>query len=156
MQSRQDDLISAVADVNPNTIVVLNTGSSIKLPWLDEVKAVLDTYYPGQNGAEATARLLFGDVNPSGKLTQTFPTSENQGPVAGDPKAYPGVEPQHAWLGARHRTPFGVGRRFLLGSAAAHDSARTRPLTHSVPRSQRRSPVVRPGNRRQPASAATV
>jgi beta-glucosidase len=61
------------------------------MPWLDKVKAVLDTYYPGQNGAEATARLLFGDVNPSGKLTQTFPTSENQTPVAGDPKAYPGV-----------------------------------------------------------------
>jgi beta-glucosidase len=88
----QDDLISAVADVNPNTVVVLNTGSSIKMPWLDKVKAVLDTYYPGQNGAEATARLLFGDVNPSGKLTQTFPTSEGQTPVAGDPKAYPGVD----------------------------------------------------------------
>jgi beta-glucosidase len=97
LQSGQDDLISAVADVNPNTIVVLNTGSSIKMPWLDKVKAVLDTYYPGQNGAEATARLLFGDVNPSGKLTQTFPTSENQTPVAGDPKTYPGVNNEETY-----------------------------------------------------------
>jgi beta-glucosidase len=90
----QDDLIAAIADANPNTIVVLNTGSSITMPWLGKVKAVLDTYYPGQNGAEATARLLYGDVNPSGKLTQTFPAAENQTPVAGDPLTYPGVDNQ--------------------------------------------------------------
>jgi beta-glucosidase len=87
----QNDLINAVADANPNTIVVLNTGSSITMPWLDKVKAVLDMYYPGQNGAEATARLLYGDVNPSGKLTQTFPVNESQAAVAGNPLAYPGV-----------------------------------------------------------------
>ncbi|WP_150136258.1 glycoside hydrolase family 3 C-terminal domain-containing protein [Streptomyces hyaluromycini] len=87
----QDGLISAVADANPNTIVVLNTGSSITMPWLSKVKAVLDMYYPGENGAEATAGLLYGDVNPSGKLTQTFPASESATPVAGDPLRYPGV-----------------------------------------------------------------
>ncbi|WP_405623589.1 glycoside hydrolase family 3 C-terminal domain-containing protein [Streptomyces sp. NBC_00076] len=90
----QDGLISDVADANPNTIVVLNTGSSITMPWLSKVKAVLDTYYPGQNGAEATARLLYGDVNPSGKTTQTFPTSESATPIAGDPLRYPGVDNQ--------------------------------------------------------------
>src|SRR4051794_35542515 len=90
----QDDLISSVADANPNTIVVLNTGSSITMPWLSKVKAVLDTYYPGQNGAEATARLLYGDVNPSGKLTQTFPAALDQTPVAGNPLTYPGVNNQ--------------------------------------------------------------
>ncbi|MGW0579461.1 glycoside hydrolase family 3 C-terminal domain-containing protein [Streptomyces sp. NPDC002920] len=90
----QDGLISAVADANPNTIVVLNTGSSITMPWLPKVKAVLDMYYPGQNGAEATARLLYGDVNPSGKLSQTFPASESVTPVAGDPLRYPGVDNQ--------------------------------------------------------------
>lgn len=90
----QNGLISAVADANPNTIVVLNTGSSITMPWLSKVKAVLDTYYPGQNGAEATARLLYGDVNPSGKTTQTFPASESATPVAGDPLRYPGVDNQ--------------------------------------------------------------
>ncbi|MFG3294777.1 glycoside hydrolase family 3 C-terminal domain-containing protein [Streptomyces sp. NPDC048179] len=87
----QDGLISAVADANPNTVVVLNTGSSITMPWLSKVKAVLDMYYPGENGAEATAGLLYGDVNPSGKLTQTFPASESATPVAGDPLRYPGV-----------------------------------------------------------------
>ncbi|MEU1345130.1 glycoside hydrolase family 3 C-terminal domain-containing protein [Streptomyces sp. NPDC005827] len=90
----QDGLISAVADANPNTIVVLNTGSSITMPWLSKVKAVLDMYYPGENGAEATAGLLYGDVNPSGKLTQTFPASESATPVAGDPLRYPGVGDQ--------------------------------------------------------------
>lgn len=90
----QDGLISAVADANPNTIVVLNTGSSITMPWLSKVKAVLDMYYPGENGAEATAGLLYGDVNPSGKLTQTFPASESVTPVAGDPLRYPGVDNQ--------------------------------------------------------------
>jgi beta-glucosidase len=87
----QDRLISAVAKANPRTVVVLNTGSSITMPWLTDVKAVLDTYYPGQNGAQATARLLFGDVNPSGKLTQTFPADIGTTPVAGDPERYPGV-----------------------------------------------------------------
>jgi len=90
----QDGLISAVADANPNTIVVLNTGSSITMPWLSKVKAVLDMYYPGENGAEATAGLLYGDVNPSGKLTQTFPASESVTPVAGVPLRYPGVDNQ--------------------------------------------------------------
>lgn len=90
----QNGLISAVADANPNTIVVLNTGSSVTMPWLSKVKAVLDTYYPGENGAEATARLLYGDVNPSGKTTQTFPASESATPVAGDPLRYPGVDNQ--------------------------------------------------------------
>ncbi|MFF4019742.1 glycoside hydrolase family 3 C-terminal domain-containing protein [Streptomyces sp. NPDC001843] len=90
----QNGLISAVADANPNTIVVLNTGSSITMPWLPKVKAVLDTYYPGENGAEATARLLYGDVNPSGKTTQTFPASESVTPVAGDPLRYPGADNQ--------------------------------------------------------------
>lgn len=87
----QDKLIAEVAAANPRTIVVLNTGSSVTMPWISKVGAVLNMYYPGQNGAEATARLLFGDVNPSGKLTQTFPLSDEQTPFAGDPNAFPGV-----------------------------------------------------------------
>lgn len=93
----QDELIEAVAAANPNTVVVLNTGSSVTMPWLSKVKSVLDMYYPGENGAEATARLLYGDVNPSGKLTQTFPADENTTPVSGDPAAYPGVDGQETY-----------------------------------------------------------
>lgn len=92
LPGNQDALISAIASVNPNTIVVLNTASSVTMPWLDEVAAVLDMWYPGQEGAEATSRLLFGDANPSGKLSQSFPVAESQTPVAGDPRRYPGVD----------------------------------------------------------------
>ncbi|WP_372349335.1 glycoside hydrolase family 3 C-terminal domain-containing protein [Streptomyces sp. KL116D] len=92
LPGRQDELIKAVTAVNPRTIVVLNTGSSITMPWLDRTKAVLDMWYPGQAGAEATADLLFGDAEPGGRLSQTFPASEQQTPVAGDPERYPGVD----------------------------------------------------------------
>ncbi|MDL4772991.1 glycoside hydrolase family 3 C-terminal domain-containing protein [Actinomadura xylanilytica] len=94
LPAHQDALISAVTAANPRTVVVLNTGSSITMPWLTRTAAVLDMYYPGEKGAEATARLLFGDASPSGKLSQTFPAAENQTPVAGDPRRFPGVNLQ--------------------------------------------------------------
>ncbi|PFG93875.1 beta-glucosidase [Saccharopolyspora erythraea NRRL 2338] len=88
----QDKLIDAVASVNPNTVVVLNTGSSVTMPWLDKTRAVLDMWYPGQAGAEATTALLFGDAEPGGRLTQTFPVSQERTPVGGDPARFPGVD----------------------------------------------------------------
>ncbi|MEU8891617.1 glycoside hydrolase family 3 C-terminal domain-containing protein [Streptomyces sp. NPDC048442] len=91
LPGRQDELIRAVTAVNPRTVVVLNTGSSITMPWLEGTRAVLDMWYPGQAGAEATADLLFGDAEPGGRLSQTFPASEQATPVAGDPERYPGV-----------------------------------------------------------------
>lgn len=69
----QDDLIAAVAAANPNTIVVLNTGDPVFMPWVDQVKAILEMWYPGQMGGPATANVLLGYVNPSGKLPVTFP-----------------------------------------------------------------------------------
>jgi beta-glucosidase len=76
----QDALISAVADANPNTIVVLETGGPVLMPWLDKTAAVLQSWYPGARGAEAIASVLFGEVNPSGRLPITFPASEAQLP----------------------------------------------------------------------------
>jgi len=76
----QDALVSAVAAANPNTIVVMENGGPQTLPWLTDVKAVLEAWYPGQNGGPAIARLLLGDVNPSGKLPITFPASVNDLP----------------------------------------------------------------------------
>src|SRR6202012_1421678 len=69
----QDQLISAVAAANPHTIVVLKTGGPVLMPWLDEVPAVLEAWYPGEEDGNAVADLLFGKANPSGKLTVTFP-----------------------------------------------------------------------------------
>jgi beta-glucosidase len=76
----QDGLVSAVAAANPNTIVVLENGGPTVMPWLGSVSAVLEAWYPGQRGGEAIANILFGDVNPSGKLPMTFPASVNDLP----------------------------------------------------------------------------
>jgi beta-glucosidase len=87
----QDSLISQVAAANRNTVVVLETGGPVLTPWRNQVKALLEAWYPGQQGGTAIARVLFGDVNPSGHLPVTFPRSEAQEPTAGDRSAYPGV-----------------------------------------------------------------
>src|SRR5271154_1149996 len=73
---KQDDLIAAVAAANPKTVVVLETGTAVTMPWLDKVGAVLEAWYAGSKGAAAVANILAGDVNPSGKLPMTFPKSE--------------------------------------------------------------------------------
>jgi beta-glucosidase len=69
----QNELVEAVAAANPNTIVVLNNGSPLRLPWIDRVGAVVEAWLPGQEGARAVAEALLGKTNPSGKLPLTFP-----------------------------------------------------------------------------------
>lgn len=76
----QDALVTAVAAANPNTIVVMENGGPQVLPWLSNVAAVLEAWYPGQSGGPAIANILFGSVNPSGKLPMTFPASVNDLP----------------------------------------------------------------------------
>jgi len=76
----QDALIAAVTAANPRTIVVLETGNPVSMPWLDATAAVLEAWYPGAKGGESIADILFGDVNPSGRLPITFPASERQLP----------------------------------------------------------------------------
>ena len=76
LPDNQDALVAAVAAANPHTIVVLESGGAITMPWIDQVGGVLSAWYPGIRGGEAIANILFGDVNPSGKLPLTFPKSE--------------------------------------------------------------------------------
>jgi len=76
LPDNQDALIAAVAAANPKTIVVLETGTAVTMPWLDQVGGVLEAWYSGSRGAEAVANVLFGDVNPGAKLPMTFPKSE--------------------------------------------------------------------------------
>ncbi|NYE18977.1 beta-glucosidase [Microbacterium immunditiarum] len=76
----QDAVIDAVADANPNTIVVLETGNPASMPWRGKVKAIVEAWYPGQAGARAIAEVLSGAVNPSGRLPITFPESLDQHP----------------------------------------------------------------------------
>jgi beta-glucosidase len=80
LPDRQDALIAAVAEANPRTVVVLETGGPVTMPWLARTAAVLEAWYPGSSGGEAIARVLFGEVNPSGRLPVSFPQSEAQLP----------------------------------------------------------------------------
>ena len=72
----QDAIISAVAESNPHTIVVLETGNPVTMPWVDKTAAILEAWFAGSDGADAVGNVLFGSVNPSGKLPNTFPKSE--------------------------------------------------------------------------------
>jgi len=78
LENGEDALISAVAKANPRTVVVLQTGGAVFMPWLAEVQGVLEAWYPGTRGGEAIANLLFGVVNPSGHLPITFPKDDSQ------------------------------------------------------------------------------
>ena len=78
LDGNQDELIAALAKSNSNVIVVLETGGPIFMPWLNNVSAVLQSWYPGSNGGEAIARVLSGEVNPAGHLPITFPLSISQ------------------------------------------------------------------------------
>jgi len=120
----QDTLIAAVAAVNPCTVVVLETGNPVTMPWYDAAQAVLQAWYPGQAGGQAIAEILVGEVNPSGRLPMTFPadleqTPRPQLPGAGAPWGTPstidyaeGAEVGYRWFAATGRDPlfaFGHG-----------------------------------------------
>ncbi len=82
LPDNQDATVAAVAAVNPKTIVVLETGTAVTMPWIDKVAGVLEAWYAGSKGADAVANILFGEVNPSAKLPMTFPKSESDLPHA--------------------------------------------------------------------------
>jgi beta-glucosidase len=120
----QDEVIEAVADANPNTIVVLETGNPVVMPWRDKVKAIVEAWYPGQAGGQAIAEVLTGAVNPSARLPITFPADLDQTPRPdlpglGDPWGTPvtidyneGAEVGYRWFaktGAKPLYAFGHG-----------------------------------------------
>ena len=122
LPGNQNALISQVAAANPRTVVVLNTGSAVTMPWLGQVQAVLENWYAGQGVGTALAALLFGDTSPSGKLPVTFPASladvpahtTAQWPGNGtDAVQYSeGLNVGYRWYDARNITPlfpFGYG-----------------------------------------------
>jgi beta-glucosidase len=78
----QDQLIEAVARANPHTVVVVKSGNPVLMPWLAQVPAVIEAWYPGEEDGAAVAAVLFGKVNPSGKLPVTFPVSESRTPTS--------------------------------------------------------------------------
>ena len=139
LPDNQDALIDAVARANKRTVVVLETGGPVLMPWLGKVGAVLEAWYSGTSGGEAIARVLTGEVNPSGHLPATFPAALNQLPrpvIEGDPKldrdSHPtsnydieGAAVGYKWFdktGAKPLFPFGYGlsyTSFTLGGLTA-------------------------------------
>ena len=80
----QNELVDAVATANPHTIVVIESGNPILMPWKDKVAAIIEAWYPGEAGGKALANVLFGKVDPSGKLPFTFPLRNEDTPTWGD------------------------------------------------------------------------
>jgi beta-glucosidase len=139
-------LIEKVAAANPHTVVVLETGSPATMPWADKVNGILEAWYGGSHGAQAMARVLFGEVNPSGKLPVTFPKSDadlphrsvvkppEQSTTHGEPDAWKkiaaglppfqitydeGLKVGYKWYDAEHKQvlfPFGFGLSYTTYS----------------------------------------
>lgn len=119
-----DALVKAVVSANPRTIVVLQTGGPVAMPWLGKAGAVLEAWYPGARGGEAIANVLFGEVNPSGHLPMTFPKNIGQNPrpvipgidlpekVQFDVNYTEGADVGYRWFAKKHLKPlfpFGFG-----------------------------------------------
>ena len=146
LPNNQDALVSAVAAANPHTIVVIESGGPVTMPWVGSVKGVLEAWYPGIGGAQALAAILFGDVNPSAKLPVTFAVSDADLPhptVPGidlkpgyrsppfDVRYKEGLKVGYKWFEAEHKEPlfpFGYGlsyTTFAYSALKADGAART-------------------------------
>jgi beta-glucosidase len=137
----QNAMVTSVAAANPRTIVVVESGGPVAMPWAGQVGAIVEAWYPGIRGGEAIANVLFGKVNPSGKLAVTFPASDNDLPhpklpappgpapdpfagVMAPPPPFPadyteGLKVGYKWFDAEHKTPlfpFGFGLSYTVYS----------------------------------------
>ena len=135
LPDNQDGLVDAVAAANPHTVVVIENGGPVAMPWVDRVQGIVEAWYPGIGGAQSLAAILFGEVDPSGRLAITFPKTDDQLPhpeVAGmnlirnpgtrhhrpgelplfDAAATEGVRVGYKWFESKQETPlfpFGYG-----------------------------------------------
>jgi beta-glucosidase len=121
----QEALIRETAAANPNTVVVLTNGGPLSMPWLEQVPAVLETWYPGMEGGTAIARTLFGDVNPSGKLPLTFPKSLDDSPAHRSERTFPGDRhsvhyEEELFVGYRHFDKFDIEPLFPFGHGLSY------------------------------------
>jgi beta-glucosidase len=143
LPSAQNELISAVAAANPHTVVVVDAGAPVVMPWLSQVASVVDAWYPGESNGTALAAVLFGQVDPSGHLPVTFPTDLSQVP-ASSPSEFPGVDGQvlyseginvgYRYYDATNETPL-----FPFGYGLSYTSFRYSNLQISSPQVQNSS-----------------
>ena len=128
LPGRQDALIAAVASANPNTIVVLQTGGPVEMPWLDDVAAVIEAWYPGQEAGNAIADVLTGAAEPGGRLPQTFPRRWSDNPAhSQDREVYPGLDgkvryEEGLFIGYRHYDKTGITPLFPFGFGLSYSA----------------------------------
>jgi beta-glucosidase len=128
LSGNQDQLVAAIAAANRRTVVVLKSGAPVLMPWIGGVAAVLEAWYPGEQDGTVVAALLFGDVNPSGRLPITFPKREADVP-ANTPAQYPGVNgvatySEGVFVGYRHYDAHGIEPLFPFGFGLSYTSFR--------------------------------
>jgi beta-glucosidase len=134
LPGEQNALVEHVAAANPRTVVVLNTGSPVAMPWLDKVAAVVQAWYPGQECGNAIADVLFGDVTPSGKLPLTFPARLEDNPAYIN---YPGENGkvfygEGLFVGYRYYEKKKIGPLFPFGFGLSYTTFSYGPLSLSA------------------------
>jgi beta-glucosidase len=138
LSGNQDALVEAVATANPHTVVVLKTGAPVLMPWVGQVPSIVEAWYPGEEDGNAVAAVLFGDVDPSGKLPVTFPVAAGDVP-ASTPAQYPGVNgtatySEGVFVGYRHYDQAGIAPLFPFGFGMSYTTfAFSRLTVHAVP-----------------------
>ncbi len=125
LPGRQDELVAAVLAANPRTVVVLQTGGPVELPWMADAPAILQAWYPGQECGNAIADVLYG-AEPGGRLAQTFPKRWEDNPTwSQDPEIYPGLNgkvryEEGVFIGYRHYDRHGIAPMFPFGHGLSY------------------------------------
>ncbi|MFV8819862.1 glycoside hydrolase family 3 C-terminal domain-containing protein [Haliea sp. E17] len=133
LPAEQEQLIRETAAANPRTIVVLVSGSPLEMDWAEDVAAILMAWYPGMEGGRAIADIVFGKVNPSGKLPVTFPRSLGDSPAHGSERQYPGDSAtvhydEGVFVGYRHFDREHLDVLFPFGHGLSYTSFTCRDL----------------------------
>lgn len=124
----QNALIAAVAAASPRTVVVLQTGGPVEMPWAGQVAAILQAWYPGQKAGNAVADVLLGHAEPGGRLPQTFPLQWQDNPTRSqDPENYPGLDGrvrynEGVFVGYRHYQATGIDPMYAFGHGLSYTS----------------------------------
>ena len=135
LPGRQDELVRAVARANPNTVVVLQTGGPVQMPWLDDVAGVMQSWYAGQETGNAIADVLVGSAEPGGRLAQSFPIRWSDNPAySQDPRVYPGLDGEveyreGVFVGYRHYDQHGIKPLFPFGFGLSYTVFDYGPMT---------------------------
>jgi beta-glucosidase len=137
LDGAQDQLIAAVATANPKTIVVLETGAPILMPWSNQVAGIFEVWYPGTSGGAAIANLLFGKANPSGHLPATFPRTLDQlphpnAPTSGEVHYAEGAVVGYKWFDAKGHEPLFAFGHGLSYTSFTYSNLTAAPTKESI------------------------